>query len=71
MIAALRSNAPLFVVVISFKAAVPPTAPSILRIPPLIDRSLGVSPSLFVVSVNQIVPDVVVNAISALKVTGP
>ena len=71
VIAALRSNVPPFVVVILFKALVAPTIPSILRIPPFIVKFLAVPVSLFTVSVNQMVPDVVVNAMSALKVTGP
>ena len=65
-IAALRSNAPPFVVVILFKGLVAPTIPSSLRVPPLIVKFFGVELSLFKVPVKLIIPVVVVNVTSAL-----
>ena len=57
--------------VILFKANVPPTIPSSLRVPPLTVKLLGVPLLLFTVPVKLTVPDVIVEVISALKVTGP
>ena len=70
-IAAVVVKFPLFVVVILFKALVAPTTPSSLRVPPLTVKLLGVPLLLFTVPVKLTVPDVIVEVIFALKVTGP
>jgi len=66
VIAALRSNPPLFVVVRLFKALVPPTTPSNCKVPPLIVRLLVVAAEALVskVELNLTIPDVIVDVIS-------
>ena len=57
--------------VILFKAFVAPTIPSSLRVPPLTVKLLAVESLLSKVEVKLTVPDVIVDVIFALKVTGP
>ena len=70
-IAAVVVKFPLFVVVILLKGLVWPTIPSTLRVPPLTVKLFAVEVLLFTVPVKLTVPDVTVEVMSALKVTGP
>ena len=69
VIAALRSRAP--VIDIAPRGCTAPTIPSSLRVPPLIVKLLAVELLLFTVPVKLTVPDVIVDVMSPLKVTGP
>ena len=69
VIAALRSRAP--VIDIAPSGCVAPTIPSSLRVPPLTVKLLAVALLLFTVPVKLTVPDVIVDVMSPLKVTGP
>ena len=69
VIAALRSRAP--VIDMAPSGCIAPTIPSSLRVPPLIVKLLGVESLLFKVEVKLTVPDVIVDIIFPLKVTGP
>ena len=69
MIAALRSRAP--VTDMAPRGCDAPTIPSNLRVPPLIVKLLAVEVLLFTVPVKLTVPDVIVDVMFPLKVTGP